>query len=450
KLRNDFTDPTVEFSRYELLKLLGWPDQKQYYQRLKESLRCWVGVTLHYDGCWWDNRRKRRVSASFHILEEVVLPDEDDPKAVSSFTWGKKFFKSCRDGNLKRLDLPTYFALKSAISKQLYRFLDKRFYLRPDWTFDLPELAHEHVGLSRNYAPWKIKQKLQPALDELEEIGFLEPISAGDRYTKTGRGAWNIRLVRKLPAPAEAKPGETKPAEPEPTGLEKELVERGVTRSAAIDLVRDFPADRLRRQIEVVDWLRETKPKRVHDLGAYLAKAIREDYAAPAGFEGRAARAARETARREAIDRETEAREAKAREREERDRVRAYWEALPPARRAALEAEALDQADPADRTADETASSPARRLLLVGLHDALIRQRSAIRSGFNGLIGWIAQRSSNRRKSLFLPTAVRFSLGWRFISWREMSLGDSSHIRSGQTSGNSKDRPGSRAPVSRD
>ena len=72
------------------------------------------------------NKRKRRVSASFHILDEVILPDENDPGIESSFTWGKKFFKSCRDGNLKRLDLDTYFALKSAISKQLYRHLDKR------------------------------------------------------------------------------------------------------------------------------------------------------------------------------------------------------------------------------------------------------------------------------------------------------------------------------------
>jgi hypothetical protein len=80
KLRSDFTDPTVPFSRYELLKLLGWPDQKQYYRRLSESLHRWVAVTLKYDGCWWDNKRKRRVSASFHILVEVVLPVEDYPK----------------------------------------------------------------------------------------------------------------------------------------------------------------------------------------------------------------------------------------------------------------------------------------------------------------------------------------------------------------------------------
>jgi Replication initiator protein A len=370
KLRNNFTDPTVEFSRYELLKLLGWPDQKQYYQRLKESLRRWVGVTLHYDGCWWDNRRKRRVSASFHILDEVVLPDEDDPGVASSFTWGRKFFKSCRDNNLKRLDLEAYFSLKSAIAKQLYRFLDKRFYLRPEWTFDLPELAHEHVGMSRNYTAAKLKEKLRPALEELEGIGFLEPMSAGARYAKTGRGAWNIRLVRQLPPPAEAKP-----PEPEPTGPERELVERGVTRGVAAELARDFAEDRIRRQVEVVDWLRETKPQRVKDLGAYLVEAIRGDYAAPAGFEGRAARAARETARREAIDREAEARQAKARAQAERDRVRAYWEALPAERRAALDAEALAGADPADRAAYAAATAPpVRRLLRAGLRDAHIRR----------------------------------------------------------------------------
>ena len=78
KTRNDFTDPTVAFTRYELLKLLGWPDQTRYYQRLTESLHRWVGVTLRYDGCWWDNRRKRRVDASFHILDDVILFEDED------------------------------------------------------------------------------------------------------------------------------------------------------------------------------------------------------------------------------------------------------------------------------------------------------------------------------------------------------------------------------------
>ncbi|MBV8316869.1 MAG: hypothetical protein JOZ53_18175, partial [Planctomycetaceae bacterium] len=157
--------------------------------------------------------------------------------------------------------------------------------------------------------------------------------------------------------------------------LERELVARGVTRGVAAELVRDFPADRIRRQVEVVDWLRETKPKRVKDLGAYLADAIRKDFAAPAGFKGQAERAEAEATARAEQDQQEQARRAKAREREERDRVRVYWEALPPERQAALDAAALAGADPADRAAYEAATAPqVRRMLRAGLRDAHIRR----------------------------------------------------------------------------
>ncbi|MBV8384945.1 MAG: hypothetical protein JOZ63_20330, partial [Planctomycetaceae bacterium] len=86
-------------------------------------------------------------------------------------------------------------------------------------------------------------------------------------------------------------------------------------------------------------------------------------------------RAARETAARAAHDREVEARQSRARAQEERDRVQAYWEALPPERRAALDAEALAGADPADRAAYETATAPpVRRMLRAGLRDAHLRR----------------------------------------------------------------------------
>jgi hypothetical protein len=388
KSRNDFTAPTVLFTRYEVLKLLGWEDKGGNYHRLEESLRRWVGVTLRYDGNWWDNDVRCRIDASFHILDDVTLFDREvrrtlraqqQPLPLSSFTWGRKFFESCRAGNLKALDLGVYFSLRSAVSKQMYRFLDKRFYVRRDWTFDLREFALEHVGLARTYGnAGKLKAKLQPALEELEAIGFLEPMSAADRYSRTGRGAWNIRLVRKLPAPAEAKPAETKPPEPEPTGLEKELVERGVTRSVAADLVRDFPADRIRHQIAVVDWLRETKPKRVKDLGAYLADAIRKDFGSPAGFRSRAERAEAEAAARARQEQQEQARQSKARAREVEARIAGYWKGLTPAERTALEAAALAGAAPADRAAYEAASAPVRRLLLVGLRDALVRHRLSL------------------------------------------------------------------------
>ena len=375
KLRNDFTDPRVSFSRYELLNLLGWPDDGPHYQRLDESLNRWVGVTLYYDGCWWDNSIKCRVDAKFHILDDVTLFDRDarrtlvarqQPLPLSSFTWGRKFFESCQAGNLKRLNLGIYFGLKSSISKQLFRFLDKRFYHRGDLTFDLEELAFEHVGLGRNYDIGGIKRKLSHAVDELENIGFLEPMADADRYGKVGPGRWNIRFVRKLPPPVEAQPAETKPPEPEPTGLEKELVDRGVTGSVAADLVRDFPADRIAAQIERLDWLRETRPKRVKDVGAYLAEAIRKDFAPPAGFRGRAARAAAEATAQARQEQQEQARQATAREREAEARIRAYWAGLTPEEQGRLEAAALAGADPDARASCE-AGPPALRKLARGI-----------------------------------------------------------------------------------
>lgn len=203
RLKNGFTDPTVPFTRYELLRLLGRADKSQHYRRLDDSLNRWMGVTLVYENAWFDNIVKRRVNAKFHILESVLIYDREDRRILrerqpdlpfSSFTWNKVFFQSCQADNLKRLDLAVYFGLRSAVSRQLYRFLDKRFYQNPDLTFDLPTLAFEHVGLSRNYAAAKIKEKLKPALEELEGIGFLKPASAADRYTSPRRGQWRIRL----------------------------------------------------------------------------------------------------------------------------------------------------------------------------------------------------------------------------------------------------------------
>lgn len=373
KIKNNFADPKVNFTRYELLKLLGWPDQKQHYRRLDDSLRRWVGVTLRYDRSWWDNEVKCRVDANFHILDSVVLFDQEvrrtlrarhQPLPSSSFTWNKVFFKSCRAGNLKRLDLDTYFSLKSAVSKQTYRFLGKRFHVRSDWTFDLEEFAFEHVGLSRNYAPRKVKQKLQPALEELEGIGFLEPMANADRYARAAPGTWGIRLVRKRPAPASPEPG------PEPSGLEHELVVRGITASAARELVATYAEGRIRAQLERFDWLRTKQPRKVTDPGGYLTDAIRRDYAAPAGF---VSRAEREQAEQERRQREAEDRRAKARRQEDQARIDAYWQALALEQQARLEADAVEQADPAVRARCEAGTPRMRAMARRVIREAHIR-----------------------------------------------------------------------------
>jgi hypothetical protein len=381
KQRNNFTDATVQFSRYELLKLLGWDDHSRSYRRLDDSLRRWVGVTLRYDKCWFDNAIKCRVDASFHIIERAVIYDQEVRRTLrerqqtlplSSFTWGRDFFVSCQADNIKRLDLDAYFALRSAVSKRLYRFLDKRFYLRAEWVFDLRELAFEHVGLSRGYTPAKIKEKLKPALEELEGTGFLKPMMPAERYLSEKRGVWKIRLVH------QATPVVPRIAA-QPVSLEEDLIARGVTAATAREVMRDFPEERVRAQIERVDWIKEKKPGRVKDLGAYLVKAIRDDYAPPAGFESRADRSRRLAADQERLhqDQERRNREAAAKvlEREAEEKVRLFWSGLTAAEQAKVEAEALANADQATRAGCTEGPAVMRKVLLRALREDFIRNR---------------------------------------------------------------------------
>ncbi len=301
KQANDFLDPTVEFTRYGLIRLLGWPLKGSSYQRLSQSLKCWTGVTLNYEKAWWDNKSKRKIDATFHILETVIISDssptaDDEQDAMSreqsksSFTWNKRFFQSCRADNLKKLDLEIYFSLASSISKRIYRFLDKRFYHRPNWTFDLHEFAYDHVGMGRNYSDnGKLKEKLAPAIKELEEIGYLEPMSSKERYTQVRRGQWTITVIRKL----DSETVKELEAPDESVGLEKELRDRGVTAPKAKLIVAGFSAKQITLQIEHADFLQEHLPGKIKNLGGWLRQAIVEEFPTPPGFVSKAEKARR-------------------------------------------------------------------------------------------------------------------------------------------------------------
>jgi hypothetical protein len=385
RLRNNFTEPKVNFTRYELLKVLGWPDESKYYRRVDESLNRWVGVTLHYNNTWWDNRTKRYLSAKLHIIESVIIDDERTGRVrrgglpFSSFTWNTTFIQSCQADNLKRLDLDRYFAFRSAISKRVYRFLDKRFYLRADWEFDLKEFAFEHVGLSRNYAgnAGKIKEKLQPALEELEAIDFLEPLPRDERYRKNGR-EWIIRLGRcgasALPAPPAPEPPAG--ARPESARL---LTARGVTEAAALDLARSFPADAIAAKVEVFDWLAERKDSRIRiNAAGYLVDSIRKDYAPPRGFESAADRQARldsaRAAERDAAQSRHQKLDKEARLLAELEAIEDYWRSLNAREQDQFDAAALAEADP--ESWESVRHNPAlARMYRRSLRHDLIRKR---------------------------------------------------------------------------
>ena len=223
-----FRDPKVRLSRYELLRILGWKDVGKNYQRIEEALNRWMGVTLYYEKAWWDNDAKAWVDAKFHILDNVQLLAKAERERLrrrgqldlfhSWFKWNEVVFKSFRADNLKRLDLDTYFHLKSSTAKRMFRFLDKRFYHRSRWEFDLDEFAFQHVGFSRSYDTGQIKAKLLPGIEELEAEGFLEPLPArgalhegGPRPVADRPGPGQEAAGREGPLPRPARGGRATP-----------------------------------------------------------------------------------------------------------------------------------------------------------------------------------------------------------------------------------------------
>jgi hypothetical protein len=286
----NFANREVPFSRYRLVHLLGWREEGKSYTRLEESLKRWLGVTLYYDNAWWDKSRKRWVNAHFHLLDNLTLyqrskrgersAKDDDGKPLSSFTWNEIIFRSFQAGNLRKIDLEFYKTLKSAVAKRVYRFLDKHFYFGGKQRYTLARFAREHVGLSRSYDTAQLKRRLTPGIKELEDAGYLKPLPVKERFIRVRRGEWDVVFVRA------SKPAAKETELRQPVGLEAQLIERGVTASTALQLVRGYSAEMIEAKLQVCDQLVARRDARISKNPAgYLVQSIRKDYVPPFEFQ---------------------------------------------------------------------------------------------------------------------------------------------------------------------
>lgn len=355
--QHGFADRKVPFTRYQLLRVLGWRDESRSYRRVEDSLNRWTGVTLYYQNAWWNKADQCWVSEKFHVLDNVWLCHRAERpadaarlregRAASAFVWNDVLFRSFQTGNLKSIDFEFLKGLQSSVSRRLYRFLDKRFYHRRCWEFDLREFAWEHIGLARSYAAADIKHKLHPAISELERKGFLQPLAEGERFVSAGMGRWCVRFAKRRSCRGQsAQSTAVAPVD----GLVKELVARGIILPAAQKTVRDYPADRIMAKIEVFDWLMERKDRGIsRNPAGFLLTSIKRDFAAPPGFIRSAQRqkqaklaAAQERQREQEKRQRLSLKEAAQQERERA--IADFWNSLTEGEKAQFKDQALREA----------------------------------------------------------------------------------------------------------
>jgi hypothetical protein len=349
----DFQRRDLHFSRYELLKLLRWPDETRYYRRLATSLRRWKGLTVYSDRAFYDKARRSWVNKDFSVFDNLYIyeREEDERREASAdswFVWNEVVYGSFQAGYLKKLDWDLYLRLKDPVAKRLYRFLDKRFYHSDRLVIDLDELAFRKVRVSGNYNAAQVKRALLKGIRELEHLWELRPMDPAERFQKVARGKWEavfVKRKRRKPTPqAEAR---------EPSELAFQLVKRGVGPAAAEDLAEQHPAERVQTMIELFDW----HNARGEERGAgFLVAGIRsrEPYALPRGFRTRT-EAKRQAAEAKVI-------KAKQAQREQRRQAKAaaqaeqaaepfqrFWRGLAAAEQEAFTTEALQRTDKTKR-----------------------------------------------------------------------------------------------------
>ena len=175
-------DRKIFFTRYELMKSLRWPTEGRNYIRLQKALDRLSGVRIKATNAFYDNVSKSHSTKNFGIIDEYEINSSSDKK--SFFVWSDILFQSFQAGFIKKLDLDFYLNLESAVSKRLYRYLDKHFWYKNSIKVNVFILAHEKIGVSRNFKYLSsIRQQLDPALEELRDRGFI------DKFIYEGKGA---------------------------------------------------------------------------------------------------------------------------------------------------------------------------------------------------------------------------------------------------------------------
>lgn len=360
KHRDNYADATVHFYPAQLFKIMGWEPNGRSYTRLREVLRRLKAVTIRYENAWWDAEGRAYeeematgIVAAYKIGRQTAGPRKAEP--CSWITWGPHFYESLRKGNLKRLDLEVFFSLQTPTAQRMYRFLDKRFYRTGELAFDLVEFACGHIGLTDPGNVALLKRRLQPALNELERIGFLK--AEKERFVKVRQGEWRI-VLRSGKAQPEEKQAVT--AEPAPTAVAPETASAkspaeelalyfrqrwgtGPTpgprdREQAGQLLEGYGPEEARAILEVlVEVTRKAWPE-CRSLSGALSRYLPEALAA------RQAMVQRDKIRQEQQLRREQERLTEAQHDRNARALQARWEALPAAERAAIEARVRQRA----------------------------------------------------------------------------------------------------------
>ncbi len=220
--QGDPEDGRMVTSAYSLLQLAGMDVNGAAYRLLRESLqRLWT-TSYQITRLWRDHRRGRYTTVGLRIVHELeftssVEGDIDNDSALV-LTLAPALVNSIRAGFVRPMDPRVARLLKRRSTRAFYRFLDakRRDAVNPDRVvMDLQMSLMELKQACKiiNDQPDKIRRSIEPAHEELLEIGYLKSV------VYEGRGGKQQVLYRFNPLTIEEEPHLAFRAELEALGL---------------------------------------------------------------------------------------------------------------------------------------------------------------------------------------------------------------------------------------
>jgi hypothetical protein len=290
----NFQNQIIYFTRYDLVRRLGWTMNDKSYEMLNDAFKRLQSVKIQAENAFWEPRAKSFRNVGFSIIDNYdILNEKPGRKSkkseqselpLSFFRWNDVMFQSFQAGYMRTLDLNFALSLKGDIALRLYRYLDKKTHDgRGRFEIELETLCERHLGMRAARYPSKHKERLKGAHDELIEREFLQSVGYEPMKTKKAEKVC-YSFPSKTPAlpegdnpPAEAG-SEAPPEAPSAPDLLQRMLELKISPDVARELLASTPSETLGLQL---DCLRERKAK---DPAAVFVKAVREGWEPPAKY----------------------------------------------------------------------------------------------------------------------------------------------------------------------
>ena len=340
----NFQNQIIYFTRYDLVKRLGWSNKPQSYQMLNDAFKRLQSVKIQAENAFWEPRAKSFRNVGFSIIDNYdILNEKPGRKSkkseqselpLSFFRWNDVMFQSFQAGYMRTLDLGLALSLKGDIALRLYRYLDKKTHDgRGHFEIELETLCERHLGMRGARYPSKHKERLKGAHDELMARGVLAGVCYEPMKTKKAEKVC-YSFPSKIPAlPADEGDktvDEDAPAATATPDLLQRMLDLKISPDVARELLASTPAEALALQL---DCLRDRRAK---DPAAVFVKAVREGWEPPAKYFERAEAAERaqkaktveEAKKREKAAQEAKEREETASQEQETASLEKMWEKL--------------------------------------------------------------------------------------------------------------------------